>query len=50
MSNVQQVGNDFLSGCSSLKEVDLSPLSNVQQVGYSFLSECSALKVVDAPC
>jgi len=29
MSNVQEVGDGFLSDCSSLVEVDLSPLCNV---------------------
>jgi len=47
MVNVQVIGRDFLCGCSSLKEVDLSPLSNVQRVGYDFLFGCSSLKEVD---
>jgi len=47
MSNVQEVGDGFLSGCSSLKEVDLSPLSNVQKVGHRFLGGCSSLTEVD---
>ena len=52
MSTVQEVGDDFLCsgflyGCSSLEEVDLSPLSNVREVGHSFLFGCSSLKEVD---
>ena len=37
LSSVQKVGHGFLSGCSSLKEVDLSALTNVQKVGDGFL-------------
>jgi len=47
LSTVQEVGNNFLFYCSSLKEVDFSPLSNLQNVGDGFLSECSWLKEVD---
>jgi len=32
VSNVQEVGDCFLGGCSSLKDVDLSQLFNVQKV------------------
>ena len=44
---MQKVGDAFLSGCSSLKEVNISPLSNVQEVGGGFLFGCSSLKEVD---
>ena len=47
LSNVREVRDAFLSGCSSLKEVNLSPLSNVQKIGHNFLSGCSSLKEVD---
>jgi len=43
------VGNAFLSGCSSLKEVDLSPLSNVREVGRYFLDGCWSLTRVTLP-
>ena len=49
LSHVQEVGDAFLWGCSSLKEVDLSPLSNVQELGHSFLYGCSSLTRVILP-
>jgi len=42
LSNMQVMGDHFLSGCFSLKEVNLSPLSNVQKVGNGFLDGCSS--------
>jgi len=47
MSNILEVGDGFLYNCSSLKEVDLSPLCNVQKVGDEFLYGCLSLKEVN---
>ena len=47
LTKVQEVGDRFLSGCSSLKEMNLSPLSNVRKVGDFFLYRCSSLHKVD---
>ena len=45
--NVQKVGNGFLHGCSSLKGVNLSPLSIVREIGGGFLKKCSGLQEID---
>ena len=47
MSNVRELRDGFLAGCSSLEKVDLSPLSNVREVGDAFLCRCSSLKEVN---
>jgi len=47
MSNVRELRDGFLAGCSSLEKVDLSGLSNVQKVGRYFLHGCESLKEVD---
>jgi len=47
MSNIRETGNYFLSGCFSLKKIDLSGLRNLQKVGFSFLFRCSSLEAVD---
>jgi len=47
MSNVREVGDYFLDGCSSLKKADLRGLHSLQEVGNGFLSACSSLEEVD---
>jgi len=47
LSNLQEVGDGFLSQCHSLQEVDLGPLSNAQEVGDRFLHGCLSLKEVN---
>ena len=47
MRLVEDVRHGFLRGCSSLEEVDLSPLVNLRAVGSYFLSGCSSMKWID---
>ena len=42
-----KIGNGFLSRCSNLTSIDLSPLSNVTSTGNRFLSNCSNLTSID---
>jgi hypothetical protein len=46
-NNLTQIGQGFLSGCTGLQTVDLSPLYNLTQIGQGFLSECTGLQTVD---
>ena len=45
--HVTAIGAGFLEECSSLKTIDLAPLSQVASVGYAFLSQCSSLSSID---
>ncbi len=45
--NLTTIGSQFLSQCTGLRALDLSPLSKVKTVGDSFLSWCHSLTVVD---
>ena len=44
---VEVLPDGFLDGCSSLEEVDLSPLVNLREVGCYFMSGCTSLKSID---
>ena len=45
--NITSIGDDFLKGCSGLKEINFNGLKDIQTIGDSFLSGCSNLKEVD---
>ena len=47
MGAVTTIGRGFLSRCSTLEAVDLTPLSNVTIVDEYFLRHCSRLRAVD---
>ena len=54
LSNVKQIGNYFLDGCSALPEVDLSFISkgtsqSKVSVGNYFLANCTSLTTIYAP-
>ena len=49
VSFVTQIGDRFLSECTSLTSIDLSGLSNVTRVGGYFLSNCNSLTSLDLP-
>lgn len=41
------IGDNFLKGCSGLKEISFSGLSKITKIGDNFLSGCTKLKKVD---
>eukprot|EP00658_Telonema_sp_P-2_P002437 TRINITY_DN10919_c0_g1_i5.p1 TRINITY_DN10919_c0_g1~~TRINITY_DN10919_c0_g1_i5.p1 ORF type:complete len:139 (+),score=2.83 TRINITY_DN10919_c0_g1_i5:541-957(+) len=41
------IGSYFMSGCSGLESIDLTPLSNVTSIGSDFMSRCSMLSRID---
>jgi hypothetical protein len=43
LSNLESIGNNFLSNCIGLTDIDLRPLSNLKSIGNGFLNNCSAL-------
>ncbi len=47
MEALTKVSGYFLRGCSSMTELDISPLSKVKEVGLCFLDGCSSLKKLD---
>ena len=44
---VQQIGDDFLVGCTEMQTLDLAPLCSITRIGYSFLNRCPALQSID---
>ncbi len=38
-----KIGNEFLSHCTSLESIDLTPLKNVKTIGSNFLNNCPKL-------
>jgi hypothetical protein len=42
-----KIANNFLSDCTGLTSLDLSPLKNVTTIGDGFLSHCSGLTSLD---
>eukprot|EP01060_Flectonema_neradi_P019095 TRINITY_DN2609_c2_g1_i1.p1 TRINITY_DN2609_c2_g1~~TRINITY_DN2609_c2_g1_i1.p1 ORF type:complete len:326 (+),score=57.65 TRINITY_DN2609_c2_g1_i1:122-1099(+) len=44
---VQQIGDDFLVGCTEMQTIDLAPLCNVSRIGYSFLNRCPSIVELD---
>ena len=47
MPSIVSIPSDFLSKCSSLEKVDLTPLINLREVGSYFLNECTGMKSID---
>jgi hypothetical protein len=47
LSNLESIGNKFLSICFRLTSIDLRPLSNLKSIGDYFLSNCSGLTSID---
>ena len=47
VSCVTEVGDRFLSSCTTLTSIDLSGLSNVTRIGGYFLTDCEGLTTVD---
>jgi hypothetical protein len=57
LKEIEEIGDDFLYGCSKLKEVDFSSLidvrndssslTNVRKIGKNFLLNCSLLTKID---
>ena len=47
LTGVTEIGDGFLSGCSSLRVVNLRGLKNVTRIGLGFLYGCRALPAVD---
>ena len=45
--NLRAVGKDFLSRCSSLKSIDLTPLWAVEVLPDGFLDGCTSLEEID---
>jgi len=41
--SIVSIGNYFLSECTSLTEIDLTPLSKLESIGNHFLDRCSSL-------
>ena len=46
-SQITEVGDSFLAGCTGLTAVDLTPLAHLTSIGHSFLSSCTGLTAVD---
>lgn len=46
-THITEVGDFFLSSCSGLETIDLSPLRNVVTIGARFLGDCRGLEMVD---
>jgi len=44
--DVTSIGDDFLSSCSGLTELDLSPLLKIISIGAYFLADCAHLTTV----
>ena len=45
-NTLKSVGWNFLSDCTALTSIDLSPLNNVKKLGLSFLTGCPNLDAV----
>ncbi|MDR2369587.1 MAG: leucine-rich repeat domain-containing protein [Mycoplasmataceae bacterium] len=46
-SSLTKIGSSFLSNCTALTSIDLSPLTALTTIGDSFLSNCYALTSID---
>jgi len=47
LTQVNTIGNDFLSNCVNLTSIDLSELIQVKSIGNNFLSNCNSLTSID---
>eukprot|EP00658_Telonema_sp_P-2_P019068 TRINITY_DN17481_c0_g1_i1.p1 TRINITY_DN17481_c0_g1~~TRINITY_DN17481_c0_g1_i1.p1 ORF type:complete len:139 (+),score=21.15 TRINITY_DN17481_c0_g1_i1:194-610(+) len=47
LSQVTEVHESFLAGCTGLTTLDLRPLSRVTEVRHSFLAGCSGITALD---
>ena len=47
LTNITAIPNDFLTGCSSLSNVNVSILSNLTRIGNNFLKGCLSLNAFD---
>ena len=48
-SDVEAIGNSFLSNCSSIIELDLSGMTGVTKIGGGFLNSCSSITALNLP-
>jgi len=47
LEQIEQIGDNFLSGPLEVTEIDLRILSNVKKIGKYFMSGCKTIKTID---